>query len=188
MIRQATDSASYCLSIEPLAVRLIYFKIVAVESDILLQWRVANPETIEKFIVEKIVGGEWRAVYTLKADGLNQYYHYTDEYPNAATNFYRIRMIEKNSALSYSPVRQLNWSQKNDRFGLYPNPASHQVTVTGDFSTTTRIRLIDASGKLTWDKKIVNNTASVSIDLSSFQPGVYIMQIGNEIKKIIVRK
>jgi len=82
----------------------------------------------------------------------------------------------------------LNWSQKNDRFGLYPNPASHQVTVTGDFSTTTRIRLIDASGKLTWDKKIVNKTASVNIDLSSFQPGVYIMQIGNEIKKIIVRK
>jgi len=188
MLRQATDSASYCLSIEPLAVRLIYFKIVAVESDILLQWRVANPETIEKFIVEKIVGGEWRAVYTLKADDVNQYYHYTDEYPDAATNFYRIRMIEKNSALSYSPVRQLSWSQKNDRFGLYPNPASHQVTVTGDFSTTTRIRLIDASGKLTWDKKIVNNTASVNIDLSSFQPGVYIMQIGNEIKKIIVRK
>ena len=188
MIRQATDSASYCLSVAPLAIRLIYFKVAAVDPGILLQWRVANPETVEEFIIEKIIGGEWRAIYTLKADGANQYYHYTDEHPDATTNLYRIRMIEKNNALSFSPVRQLTWGQKNDRFGLYPNPASNQVIITGDLSILTRIRLIDASGRLAWDKKIVNNTGSLTIDLSTLQAGVYIMQIGNEVKKLIVRK
>jgi hypothetical protein len=97
-------------------------------------------------------------------------------------------MIEKNNSLSYSPVRRLNWSQKNDRFTLYPNPASHQVVITGDLSAITRIRLIDASGKLTWDKKIVNNTGSIIVDLSSLQAGVYIMQIGNETKKLVVSR
>ena len=187
-IRQSTDSASYCLSIEPLAVRLIYFKLAAVESNILLQWRVANPETMEEFIVEKITDGNWHPVYSLRADAVNQYYHYTDEHPNAVTNLYRIKIIEKNNSLSYSPVRKLNWGQKNDRFTLYPNPASHQVVITGDLSAITRIRLIDASGKLTWDKKIVNNTGSITIDLSSLQAGVYIMQIGNETKKLVVRR
>ena len=104
------------------------------------------------------------------------------------TNLYRIKMIEKNSSLSYSPVRQLNWSEKNDRFTLYPNPASHQVIVTGDFSSLPTIRLFDSSGKLKWDKKIVTNGDNVSFDLSSLQPGVYIMQIGNDVKKLIVRK
>jgi len=187
-IRQSTDSASYCLSIEPLAVRLIYFKLAAVESNILLQWRVANPEAMEEFIVEKIIDGNWHPVYSLQADAINQYYHYTDEHPNAVTNLYRIKIIEKNNSLSYSPVRKLNWGQKNDRFTLYPNPASHQVVITGDLSAVTRIRLIDASGKLTWDKKIVNNTGSITIDLSSLQAGVYIMQIGNETKKLVVRR
>jgi hypothetical protein len=97
-------------------------------------------------------------------------------------------MIEKNSSLSYSPVRQLKWSEKNDRFTLYPNPASHHVIVTGDFSSLPTIRLFDSSGKLKWDKKIVTNGDNVSFDLSSLQPGVYIMQIGNDVKKLIVRK
>ena len=187
-LRQATDSASYCLSVEPLAVRLIYFKIASTAAGILLQWRVANPETIEEFTIEKIIDGEWQPISTLKATGVNQYYYYTDEHPNAATNLYRIRMIEKNNSLSYSPIRQLNWSQKNDRFTLYPNPASHQVMLTGDLSTTTMIRLIDASGKLMWDKKIVNNTGGVNIDLSSLQPGVYFLQIENTVKKLVVYK
>jgi hypothetical protein len=187
-IRQATDSASYCLSIDPLAVRLIYFKIAAVESKILLQWRVANPETIEEFIVEKIIGGEWHPVYTLSADNINQYYRYTDEHPNPATNLYRIRIIEKNNSMSYSPVRQLNWNQKNDLFTLYPNPASHQVIVTGDFSPSTSIRLIDVSGKLILDKKIVDNSGSLNFDLSSFKPGVYFLQVDNVVKKLVIYK
>jgi hypothetical protein len=82
----------------------------------------------------------------------------------------------------------LNWSQKNDRFTLYPNPASHQVIVTGDFSSLPTISLFDASGKLEWNKRIVSNSDNISFDLSSLQAGVYIMQIGNEIKKLIVRK
>ena len=167
---------------------MIYFKVVAGEPGIQLQWRVANPEEIEEFIVEKIIDGDWHPVYILKANDANQYYRYTDEHPNAATNLYRIKMIEKNNSLSYSPVRQLNWSQKNDRFTLYPNPASHQVIVTGDFSSLTTIRLFDASGKLKWNKKIVSNSDNISFDLSSLQAGVYIMQIGNEVKKLIVRK
>lgn len=187
-IRQATDSASYCLSIEALAVRLIYFKIAATEADVLLQWRVANPETMEEFVVEKIIGGEWKSIYTLHADNEKQTYDYTDEHPDATINLYRLKMIEKNSSLSYSPVRKLTWSEKNDRFTLYPNPASHQIIVTGDFSSSTTIKIFDASGKLTWNKKIATNTASTTVDLSLFQQGVYIMQIGTEAKKLIVRK
>jgi len=187
-IRQATDSSAYCLSIAPLAIRLIYFKIAAVEAGILLQWRVANPKTIEEFIVEKIIDGEWRDIYTVIPTDRNQYYSYTDDQPGAGKNFYRIRMIEKNSSLSYSPIRQLNWGQRNDRFTLYPNPASHQVVITGNLHTTTRIRLIDAAGKLTWDKQIVNNTGSISIDLSPLQPGVYFLQIENVVKKLIIDK
>ena len=187
-LRQATDSASYCLSISPLAVRLIYFKISAVEPGIQLQWRVANPDEVGEFIVEKIINGEWHPIYTLKANDANQYYSYTDAQPNATSNLYRIRMIEKNSSVSYSPVRQLNWGQKNDRFKLYPNPASQQVVVTGDFGSVTTIRLYDVSGKLKWNKKIITNSDHVSLDISSLESGVYIIQIGNETQKLIVRR
>ena len=188
-IRQATDSASYCLSISPLAIRLIQFKIAAKESSIQLQWRVANPELIEEFIVEKIIADQWHSLYSLKADDLKQSYNYTDEYPNPVSNLYRLRIIEKNNSFFYSPVRQLNWNQKNDPFVLYPNPASRQVNITGDFSSLTQIQLFDVSGKLKWDKKIVtNNSSSISIDLSLLQQGVYLLKIGNVIKKLVICK
>jgi hypothetical protein len=187
-VRQATDSSSYCLSVEALAIRLLYFKIAAVESNISLQWRVANPESIEEFIVEKIIGGAWQPIYTLKADDARQNYNYTDEYPNATTNLYRLKMIEKNSSVSYSPVRQLNWTEKNDRFGLYPNPASQQVIVSGNFSSLTNVKIFDASGKLKWNKKIATNAGSISIDLSLFSPGVYFLQIESSVKKLVINK
>jgi len=187
-VRQATDSSSYCLSVDALAIKLLYFKIAAVESNILLQWRVANPESIEEFIVEKIIGGAWQPIYTLKADDAKQNYNYTDEYPNATTNLYRLKMIEKNSSVSYSPVRQLNWTQKNNRFALYPNPASHQVMVSGDFSSLTMVKIFDASGKLKWNKKIATNTGAINIDLSSFAPGVYFLQVESSVQKLVISR
>ena len=124
----------------------------------------------------------------MKSNDANQYYNYVDGHPNTTSNLYRIKMIEKNSSLSYSPVRQLNWGQKNDRFTLYPNPASQQVVATGDFSAVTTVKLFDASGKLKWNKRIVTNSDNVSFDVSSLQSGVYIIQIGEETQKLIVRK
>ena len=56
------------------------------------------------------------------------------------------------------------------------------------FPSLPTISLFDASGKLKWNKKIVSNSDNISFDLSSLPAGVYIMQIGNEIKKLIVEK
>jgi hypothetical protein len=187
-IRQSTDSASYCLSIAPLAVKLIYFKIAAEGSAIQLQWKVADPESIEEFVVEKIIAGSWHSLYSITADQLKQNYSYIDEHPNLSTNLYRIRIIEKNGSFSYSPERQLNWDQKNDVYILYPNPASQKATITGDFSSGSEIKLFDVSGKLKWYKKAMNNNGTLTIDLSSLLPGVYILRIGDVIKKLVVSR
>ena len=187
-IRQSTDAASYCISATPLAVRLIYFKPLAGESSIQLQWRVTDPELIKEFVLEKIVTGNWNPLVAIQADNLNQNYSYMDEHPNPGINLYRLKLIEKNNSFFYSLVRQVNKGQKNDLFVLYPNPASRQVIVTGDFSSLIKIKLFDISGKLKQCKEVLSSNDSIIIDLSSLQAGVYALQIGDVIKKLVVSR
>ncbi|TMI91998.1 MAG: T9SS type A sorting domain-containing protein [Bacteroidetes bacterium] len=187
VIRQSTDSATYCLSI-PLAVKLIYFKAARNESNIQLRWAVSNPEIAQEFVLEKNMANSWSPLYSALADSLKNNYSYTDDHPEQGINLYRLRVIEKNNVFFYSPVRQVNGNQKNDRFVLYPNPASEQVFITGNFSSLTEIKLFDLSGTIRWHKKIVNSNGSTAVDLSSFESGVYELQINNVIKRLVIRK
>jgi hypothetical protein len=187
-VRQSTDSASYCLSIAPLAVRLIYFKLRSNESNILLQWRVASPGLAEKFIIEKMSANSWRPLYTLQAENLMQDYSYTDTKPDPGINMYRLKVIENNNSFFYSAARELNRDQNYDGFVLYPNPAAQQLTVLGKFPLISRLRLFDSFGKLQWDKNIMTSDGNINLDLSSLQPGVYVLQIEGVSKNLIIRK
>ena len=187
-IRQSTDSAAYCLSISPLPVRLIYFKIAAQGSVIQLNWRVGDPELMQEFIIEKIKDDNWQSLGQLKADDLEENYTYTDQHPKAGINLYRLKLIERTGSFFYSPVRQLNIGQKGNAFVLYPNPASYQVTVAGDFSSMVEIRIFDIAGRLKWHKEVLSNVESINIDVSSLQAGVYLLQTDKEIKKLVIAK
>jgi type IX secretion system substrate protein len=187
-IRQSTDSASYCLSIAPLAVRLFYFRVTQQTSDNQLQWSISNPELAKQFVPEKMISNNWSPLSIVQANGLKQTYSYIDEHPGPGVNLYRLKVIEKNNSFFYSPIRQVNGKQTADAFTLYPNPTSQQLIVTGNFSTATEIRLFDLSGKLTWQTKKLRANGSVIIDVSFLPAGVYVLQIDDAIKKLVVDK
>ena len=187
VIRQSTDSASYCLSI-PLAVRLISFNAVHDGSTIQLRWTISNPELAREFTIERKNSNDWLPLSTLHATDEQKNYFYTDEHAEAGSNWYRLKIIEKSNSFFYSDVRHLNDHSKSRLFSLYPNPAFQHVTITGDFSSLTEIRLFDIAGKLKWHDKVLNNSGAVDIDLSSIQPGMYLLTIDNVIKKLAVHK
>jgi hypothetical protein len=62
------------------------------------------------------------------------------------------------------------------------------VTVAGDFSSMVEIRIFDIAGRLKWHKEVLSNVESISIDVSPLQAGVYLLQIGKEIKKLVIAK
>ncbi|TMI82229.1 MAG: hypothetical protein E6H10_10040 [Bacteroidetes bacterium] len=92
-IRQSTDSASYCLSIAPLAVKLFYFRLAQQTSDIQLQWSISNPELAKQFVPEKIISNNWSPLSIIQADGLKKTYSYIDEHPGPRPNLYRLKVI-----------------------------------------------------------------------------------------------
>ncbi len=72
-----------------------------------------------------------------------------------------------------------NMVQKNPQ--IFPNPASNSITLSGFYGNTS---IFNQLGVLVWKDIIVDNQ---SIDTSTFQNGVYIVQNNNSIKKLIIR-
>lgn len=186
-IRQSTDSASYCLSIAPLPVRLLYFKATTAGSNVELKWRVANPEVLKEFIAEKFTGSDWVSINKIPANGTNEIYSCIETQPTAGANLYRIKIIEKNNSFSYSPVQQVMINFNHERFIIYPNPATNQVSIIGKLSSYTQIQLFQSSGKLIWRKTQLEATDKLVIDLSSLAPGVYFLKLNEEVRKLIIR-
>jgi len=187
-IRQSTDSASYCLSLAPLDVKLLYFRAAQQASNVQLQWSISHPELANQFIPEKINSNNWFPLSLIQADVSKQSYTYIDEYPGPGANLYRLKVIEQNNSFFYSPIRQVNGKQTADAFLVYPNPASDQVIVTGNFSPSTELKLFDLSGKLKWRTKKLRANGSVAIDVSILPAGVYVLQIDDVLKKLVVDK
>ena len=74
----------------------------------------------------------------------------------------------------------------NDRFTVYPNPASDKIMITGKLNTGTVIKLTDITGKEI--KRIITNTSSSFMELllPSLDPGIYYLRVDNYTEKIMI--
>jgi hypothetical protein len=71
-------------------------------------------------------------------------------------------------------------------FRIFPNPAATEgVTVEVDLSTEMRLQVFNTLGQNMFDKKI--NSGQTHIDTGQWQRGVYVVKVGNAMKKLIVQ-
>jgi hypothetical protein len=177
-------SNSYCTSFLP--VELEWFNAQYSNQQVALNWKTAQPELIDRFVIERSNDGDnWTALNTSPAnDGLS-IYNYTDLQPNTGVNYYRLKTIKRNNVTSYSVIRRVIVPGKSEAVSIYPNPASKKIFVTG-LSSPSQLSLFDQTGKLIWQKKIVAPQNIVGVDLPSVSKGIYIIRINDTIKKLIV--
>jgi hypothetical protein len=69
-------------------------------------------------------------------------------------------------------------------FSVYPNPVTGQIAIRAEKPIREALFLYDISGKLL--KKYTNIANDSNIDISDLEKGVYILQIGSAVQKIIV--
>ena len=77
-----------------------------------------------------------------------------------------------------SSVNSLNFIEENSSFAIYPNPATNNLNIIYDELKKTILTIYDVSGRLLLKKELNNKGfSSQSIDISSFDKGVYLVQI-----------
>ncbi len=73
-------------------------------------------------------------------------------------------------------------------FSIYPNPSSSYFYIELEKQNFEKINLeiYDAFGRKIISEKIIENSYKKEFDISNFQKGVYLIKIGNTLKKLIV--
>jgi hypothetical protein len=177
--------SSYCALLLP--VELIWFRVIYKNDRAHLSWKIAQPETAGQFIVERSGDGyNWTEISIVKANEQVSLYRDIDPLPQPHSNFYRLKMIDKNKLINYSTVQSIFITPRNEQIHVYPNPAKKKVFIMGNLNIATEISLFDLSGKLLLRKKIHSNQRSLEIVLPDLSAGIYVIKVGDIIKRLII--
>ncbi len=175
-----------------LPIDLVYFRAEeAGDHRVDLVWATASELDFDHFEIQRSVDGEsYIAVDRVPGrGGLAQQtdYHYMDEEALSGDNFYRLKQVDLDGTVSYSPVEVVTF-----RRGLMilPNPTSDWVYVSGLVDPISGYRIFDQSGR---QVVAVERTIEpdMGIDLRLLTAGLYSLEIAigprRELRRIVVQ-
>ena len=107
-----------------LPVTIANLSVSQISNGVKLYWHSLNETDIESYVVEKSVDGvTFEAAGTVAAlnNGENAY-SFTDEDAVKATNYYRLKVREKNGVYKFSNTIRLSQNVQRSKILVYPNP------------------------------------------------------------------
>jgi cytochrome c peroxidase len=154
------------------------------DNKVVLAWQTASELNNDYFTIEKSLdGNKWTEIGQKKgASNTKSIQNYTFEDTNLAEGrqYYRLKQTDFNKKSTYSKVISVQFDVVNTpKIRVFPNPATHQVTVSLDGfneGNNTELQLINTLGQVVFAKKNVKNQAEL-IDLSNFPSGQYVVLI-----------
>ena len=150
-----------------------------------LNWSTANEINVDRFDVERGINGrDFTKIGAVMAKGISQYgfnYTFTDNEPLAGqSNFYRLKMKDKDGKFTYSPVRMIG-NNSSYHLSVYPNPAKDnlQIQIDSDMKTALQMQVLSMDGKVILSNSVGASEGSVlrSMNISSLPKGTYILKV-----------
>lgn len=193
VVKSASDCYNKTLPVgnywSVLPVQLISFQgNVNSKNKVSLQWRIENNSTVDQFEVQRSHDGrEFKTVGIVfaseKAD--TEDYMFYETISSFEKVMYRLKMIDKNNAISYS--KTLAFQTKTvtaNTIKIFNNPVADQLTFTytASASRTIDIKVYDMSGRVLMSNKInsLEGNNMISLPLAStFKPGMYLVDVNN---------
>ena len=164
------------LSQAPLPVSFIGFTAKKEGAYVLLTWKIAGEENVDRYEVERSDDGRnFRTVVKLGSHGKDTYTH-SDLNPGA-TAYYRIRNVDKDGKFTYSTIARLVGGKSTLVIKAFPQPVMNRLTLQHPAAgNQTQVTLSSAAGRLV--KKLVpgNGSIQTTIDMSNVPKGLYLLQ------------
>ncbi len=171
-----------------LPVKLINFKAYQKSSAVHIDWTALNEINVDHYEVEKSVNGisfsMIGSVYVINNNFVN--YTKTDPSPLNGNNFYRIKAIDKNGAITYTSIVLVIICNSKTSINIYPNPVQNKI-VNIEFKNLPKVRynfiLYSSTGRMVFSKTIKHDGGSAAQNFMlplNVKPGVYIVKLSNE--------
>jgi GEVED domain/Lectin C-type domain/Secretion system C-terminal sorting domain/PGAP1-like protein/HYR domain len=165
-------------------------KVELIDNKARLDW-VRRSNNIVYFEVEKSINGsDFVFLEKIYSNPKDAYHYIFDKKLIEGDNYYRLKIVQSDGSIEYSPIRQLFYEKMLD-FIVFPNPANDEVWIDLKAFENRAIEIImtDVAGKEMLYEKI--KEASVlphRLDLSGIESGSYFITIQTKGKRTIVRK
>ncbi len=128
----------------PLPVTLVYFTAQAEGGEVVLSWETATETNNDYFVIERSADGvSWKDLTRVTGQGnsgRSADYTSDDEAPLRGESFYRLRQVDLDGRVTYSPVVAVNIGTVT--LSIYPNPAVDQLVVTGPSVTASGVSFL----------------------------------------------
>ncbi|HEX8460490.1 MAG TPA: T9SS type A sorting domain-containing protein, partial [Segetibacter sp.] len=151
-----------------------------------LDWRTVSEIKSGFFIIERSTNAvNFDSVGTKKAFGIvnGSAYDFTDGYPVNGTNYYRLKMVDKDGQFTYSPVVIIYYNTHSWSASVSPNPNNGRFIVklfNGLNDASLKITGID--GKVVYNK-MFNGSTTIQVHLPMLSVGLYVITIENNKQK-----
>lgn len=177
-------------SVTPLPVSLMDF--TAEKNDaqhsVLLSWEVVNEQDISSYEIERSQDARDFSGIGTTTPARKSSYHFTDQSPENGSNYYRLKILEADGAVSYSAIRMVSFGVTAPVLSVYPNPVATEVVI---HSKDTKLEgmegmVVNAAGVTTVRFKLSGSTTR--LDASSWMPGNYFIRLSNGSSFKVIKK
>ncbi len=131
-------------------------------------WETASEINVAYFNVQRSLDGvTFETVGTVKSKGASKYSFIAPPPPEGVIEYFRLEVVDKNGALSYSEVKELRI--ENGGLIISPNPAKDFITIHG--GNVKAVSITDVSGR------VVLVGREKKVDVRGLLSGVYYLAI-----------
>ena len=142
----------------------------------LISWNVMEQYNVDRYEIERSIDGKnYSKSGEVKADNISSY-SFLDKSTNSS-GYYRVRSVDIDGKSKLSPVVSLkNGTEGRISVRAFPSPAITQLTLQHEAITNASISITSADGRLLKSISPVKGNIQTTINVSSLQPGLYIIK------------
>ncbi|HRB30846.1 MAG TPA: PQQ-dependent sugar dehydrogenase [Ferruginibacter sp.] len=154
-----------------------------------ISWKVSSEINIDHYEVEYSINNlAYSNAGNVEANGSIDY-TFNHQFQNNSAVFYRLKIVEQNGTIFYSPVVMINGSITEIK--VYPTIVSNNSITIELPKKGLQMQMISADGKLFFQKDFRNEEGINILSLPASTAGVYLLRFfgneTNEYRKIIVK-
>ncbi|MCF0049519.1 T9SS type A sorting domain-containing protein [Dyadobacter sp. LJ53] len=161
-----------------LPVTLSSFNAVMQENHTVLSWTTSYEANNKGFDVERSADGKKFSkighVAAMDDAASLKNYHYVDATPFSGINYYRLKQLDHDGKFAYSKMAAVESAIQED-FSIYPNPSSDIVNIKSS-KFLGKVEVVNMIGVTLMT--VSNSGNHLPVDVSSLQPGLYVMKVG----------
>jgi hypothetical protein len=130
-------------------------------------------------------GQEWQFVSKISGKGntaTSQHYSFIDQKPFSGTSFYRIKQVDFDGQMSYTPIKSISFDKLNNDKSLriFPNPVTYHLRIEGFYPEDVQIKIFNILGREMNGLSLKKESSNISFDVSNLPKGMYLLFINHE--------